>query len=65
MSSAVLFIATDVWRNPASAALCRYLGIRTNIISPYSEPSPFRNEKDAYTRFLAEGGVAHYAKKIR
>ncbi|TXI92715.1 MAG: hypothetical protein E6Q34_06245 [Burkholderiaceae bacterium] len=65
MSSAVLTIATDVYgETPASAALCRYLGISANIISPYPEPSQFRNEKDAYTRFLAEGGVAHYAKKI-
>ena len=65
MSSAVLLIATDVYgETHASAALCRYLGLSTKIISPYSEACSFRSEKEAYSRFLAEGGIAHYAIKI-
>lgn len=66
MSKAVLLIATDVFgETPATASLRRHLPIAARLISPYDEVHQFKTEQQAYERFLASGGIAAYAEKIK
>jgi dienelactone hydrolase len=61
-----VLIATDVFGNtPAIASLSRQLNSSCLIVSPFEEGFQVQTEQHAYQAFLASGGVATYAKKIR
>ncbi len=62
-----VLIATDVFGiTPAVHGLARSLGGACRLVSPFDETaSAFRSEQQAYQAFIAQGGVAGYAAKIR
>jgi dienelactone hydrolase len=63
---ATVLIATDVFGNtPAIASLCRQLNASCLIVNPFEADFQVQTEQQAYQAFLASGGVAAYAKKIR
>ena len=63
---ATVLIATDVFGNtPAIASLRRQFNTSCLIVSPFEADFQVHTEQQAYQAFLASGGVAAYAKKIR
>lgn len=63
---ATVLIATDVFGNtPAIASLSRQLRASCLIVSPFEADFQVQTEQQAYQAFLASGGVAAYARKIR
>jgi dienelactone hydrolase len=63
---ATVLIATDVFGNtPAIASLRRQLNAPCLVVSPFEADFQAQTEQQAYQAFLASGGVAAYANKIR
>lgn len=62
-----ILLATDVFgATPAVASMVRALGQPCLVVSPFNDPDLyFQSEQTAYYAFLAQGGVAHYADKLR
>ncbi|MES2046798.1 MAG: dienelactone hydrolase family protein [Pseudomonadota bacterium] len=62
-----ILLATDVFGvTPAVASLARALGQQSLVLSPFDDTELyFQSEQTAYYAFLAQGGVAHYADKLR
>ncbi|MES2069403.1 MAG: hypothetical protein V4488_03580 [Pseudomonadota bacterium] len=62
-----VLIATDVFGiTPAVHSLARSLGSKCMLVSPFDdENNRYHSEQLAYQAFLAEGGVARYADKLR
>lgn len=62
-----ILIATDVFgMTPAMTSIVRALGQQCLVVSPFDDAQVyFQEEKIAYYAFLAQGGVARYADKLR
>jgi dienelactone hydrolase len=63
--TATVLIATDIFGNtPAISELIRQLAAPCIVVSPYQIDLPPGNEQQAYQAFLANGGLAAYARKV-
>ncbi|WP_394779486.1 hypothetical protein [Undibacterium sp.] len=62
-----VLIATDVFGiTPAVNSLARSLGGKCQLVSPFEDNTgAFHSEQKAYHAFVAQGGVAGYAGKLR